>query len=520
MRADLHFMNNLRPDSPPHNARHPHHHHYPQQRGGGGRGGNDISEDEVDALLWRLADGSPSILKEAGLPPRGGRGGSGSAGGGGGGGGGGGKPGWVKTPLKIKEEIWKPIEQMSKPPSSSRRTPSRVAPAAVITGRGIMGGGGSSASKHIDFGGGSTTPGPGGGANANANPLGDDTARYVNAINAGKNPRPSPGGNMNASSSSARTPGWDDDYEEYVGEVDRDAVFERLYKAVPSGQRKKFNFPDEAPPEGSVLTPQGGRHYSKELAEKRREIELLKAELAAREVTESAGEAVAAAAAAENHRRRTAEIVTAEGSFDSDEEEEAALRHAEAEARAALARIHGSGGGARLSSRPTDVPVTRFEDDPDFVDWELTSSYSKKPWQERLRIAEEKRALKALAWEGEVRARAAAKMDRQRQVVEVEAELERLQKRRSDILVRQRHKKAMANTKVDPKSMPRSRSPWGYTGSPGTVDNIIRSSPGVGRAFGRSYPSPSSSSVSNGRDVYIHSLSPPPPTSPVKASRQ
>lgn len=51
----------------------------------------------------------------------------------------------------------------------------------------------------------------------------------------------------------------------------------------------------------------------------------------------------------------------------------------------------------------------------------------------------------------------------------------------------------MANTKVDPKSLPRSRNPWGYTGSPGTVDNIIRSSPGVGRAFGRSYPSPSAS---------------------------
>ena len=42
--------------------------------------------------------------------------------------------------------------------------------------------------------------------------------------------------------------------------------------------------------------------------------------------------------------------------------------------------------------------------------------------------------------------------------------------------------------------MPRSRSPWGYTGSPGTVDNIVRSSPGVGRAFGRSYPSHSPSS--------------------------
>ena len=198
-------------------------------------------------------------------------------------------------------------------------------------------------------------------------------------------------------------------------------------------------------------------------------------------------------AKASEARRNTEQMVTDEGSFDTDDEEEMALQEAEAEARAALARIHGSGGGARLSSRPTDVPVTRFEDDPDFVDWELAESYSKKPWQERLRIAEEKRALKALAWEEEVRARAAAKMERQRQVAEAEAELERLQKRRADILVRQRHKKAMANTKVDPKAVPRSRTPWGYTGSPGTVDNIIRSSPGIGRAFGRSYPSPSSS---------------------------
>jgi hypothetical protein len=97
---------------------------------------------------------------------------------------------------------------------------------------------------------------------------------------------------------------------------------------MPIGQRKKFNFPDEAPPEGSVLTPEvgrcrltvskhvlnaptwfqrsnlkydemlsncafkfnlrryteGKRHYAKELSEKRNEIELLKAELAARNV--------------------------------------------------------------------------------------------------------------------------------------------------------------------------------------------------------------------------------------------
>ena len=60
---------------------------------------------------------------------------------------------------------------------------------------------------------------------------------------------------------------------------------------MPIGQRKKFNFPDEAPPEASVLTPEGKRHYAKELSEKRNEIELLKAELAARNVTDSAGRA-------------------------------------------------------------------------------------------------------------------------------------------------------------------------------------------------------------------------------------
>lgn len=95
------------------------------------------------------------------------------------------------------------------------------------------------------------------------------------------------------------------------------------------------------------------------VATKRREIELLKAELAARETTDSAGEAACAAKAAAAVKRRAAEMVTDEDSFLEDEA--AALEHEEAEARAALARLHGSGGGARLSSRPTDTPVTRFE---------------------------------------------------------------------------------------------------------------------------------------------------------------
>jgi hypothetical protein len=71
--------------------------------------------------------------------------------------------------------------------------------------------------------------------------------------------------------------------------------------------------------------------------------------------------------------------------------------------------------------------------------------------KERLRIAEEKRALKALAWEDEVRARAHTKMDRQRLVAEAEAELGSLHARRADVVTRQRHRRAMAATRVDPK---------------------------------------------------------------------
>jgi len=45
----------------------------------------------------------------------------------------------------------------------------------------------------------------------------------------------------------------------------------------------------------------------------------------------------------------------------------------EAAERAALARIHGSRGGAHVSSRPTDSPVSRFEDDGDYVEWDLAT---------------------------------------------------------------------------------------------------------------------------------------------------
>ena len=479
MRADLSFMNNLRPESPPRSHRAP---SSTSRRGAPGmastpRGGKThVSDAEVDALLLRLANGSPSLLKEVGLTPRSGR-----------------KPAWVTTPLKLKEPIWKPVEAMEKPPSSSRRTPSRVlyhsSPAALASDDHHVRGDGSS----------NVSPAEGGIRTHDAPDGHSQTPVYVNAMASSMVPGPSPGGNVNAFSSASRTPGWDEgEDDEWRRELEandraREAVFERLYRQIPAGQRKKFHFPDDAPPDASVLTPEGGRHFSKTLAEKRREIDLLRAELATRELTDSAGEAAAAAAAAEYARRRGEENfpVIADDetrSMNSEEAEEAAAAAAASEVLEELARRHGAAN--HISARPTDVPVTRFEDDPDFVDWELATSFAKKPWQERLRVAEEKRALKALAWEEEVRARAAAKLERQRLVVEAEAELDRLQKRKADILVRQRHKKAMANTKVNPKSVPRSRPPWGYTGSPGTVDNVVRSSPGVGRAFGRSYPSP------------------------------
>jgi hypothetical protein len=75
---------------------------------------------------------------------------------------------------------------------------------------------------------------------------------------------------------------------------------------VPSGQREKFTFPSPPPPPAEydadddarddALTP--SRHTSKALAEKRREIEALKAEINARRTTDSAGEAAEMARAA------------------------------------------------------------------------------------------------------------------------------------------------------------------------------------------------------------------------------
>ena len=131
---------------------------------------------------------------------------------------------------------------------------------------------------------------------------------------------------------------------------------------------------------------------------------------------------------------------TFDGTESDDEREEAALARAEAAHIARLAKMHGASphkseySATRVSARPTDVPVVRIEDDPESVAWELSASFdqtSKPPWQERLRVAEERRAAKAAAWEEEVRERADAKRTNDRLIAEAEAEPEAPRRKRT-----------------------------------------------------------------------------------------
>ena len=278
-------------------------------------------------------------------------------------------------------------------------------------------------------------------------------------------------------------------------------VFERLYRRIPEGQRKKFAFSPgtKAASPGPVdTTPGRSGSVSKELVEKRREIESLRAELAARETSEAAGKAARRTARALDAARRgtgrdlpqstelheTFDDEDASGTESEDERTDAALAEQEAEHIATLAKMHGASphkgdySATRVSARPTDVPVVRIEDDPDGVAWELGGDQSSKPpWQERLRIAEERRAAKAAAWEEEVRDRAAVKRTNDALVAEAEATLEALRKKRADVVARQRRRKAIALARSDPKNLPTKRGPWGMAGSPGTLDNIRNMSP-------------------------------------------
>ena len=473
-----------------------------------GAGSPDITTPEIDALLEKLARGSPSELvdhdapnnlpssasKRAAITPTraaAARRSPESAGRGG-------RPRWTSAGPD-ERGVWVPVEQMPKPPPSfaphSSATPGRSTPTALV---------GDVVTRVSDTG---------------------ERVQYVTPKRRSSDPAEAGGDpNPNPNSHPGGVPEPDVAtgaalYADFSRERDhpglpysRLPVFERLYRRIPEGQRRKFAFSPGADAgtaiwaEKSPSTSNVGS-VPKELVEKRREIESLRAELAAREKSETAGDAARRAARALEAARRgtpnglpphprdeTSVDETFDGTESDDEREEAALAREEAAHIARLAEMHGASphkveySATRVSARPTDVPVVRIEDDPESVAWELSSaSYdqtSKPPWQERLRVAEERRAAKAAAWEEEVRERADAKRTNDRLIAEAEAELEALRRKRADVVERQRRRRALAIARADPKNLPRKRSPWGMAGSPGTIDNIRNMSPARGGPVG------------------------------------
>ena len=204
------------------------------------------TEAEVDALLARLSDGSPSLLKAGITPP---------------------KPAWVPPKPAAADAAafpaWLPVEAMP---------PAREAAAAKTPPK---------PTRTIHF----ATPGEAATAAATIGDKFGDTT----------------------SDRSGRLP-----------------IFERLYRQVPSGQRSKFGFaledvdvsrtsvsaPSNTSPKSKSASPKQQPAFSprfpKDLREKRREIALLRAELAARETAEAAGAADAAAAVAARWRDEAA----------------------------------------------------------------------------------------------------------------------------------------------------------------------------------------------------------------------
>ena len=406
------------------------------------------TEAEVDALLARLADGSPSLLKAGITPP---------------------KPAWVppKPPAADAAAFpaWLPVEAM--PPARENAAASAKTPPKHA--------------RTIHF----ATPG--------------ETTAAARAHDGPVAPEDAP--------------------------TNRLPIFERLYRQVPSGQRSKFGFPDATATgiaQDTAGTPTRSPRLPKDLREKRREIALLKAELAAREMAEAAGAADAAALVAAEMARRgglipdaseargptspktttesAADVPTA-GTFHEENVEsrkaDAQLALAEAAAREALEKILSPSPKPVASRRspfgsPTEDPPnfspsrrgvtaptsSRLASDPAGVDWRFAEgafefgSAGKAPWRERALRAESRRNAKAAAWEGEVRARAAAKAHTKQLVDDAERELERLRRRRAEIVTRQMHARALTNAKADPKRAPRARAPWGFESTAGTIENI------------------------------------------------
>ena len=473
-----------------------------------GAGSPDITTPEIDALLEKLARGSPSELVDHDAPnnlpssaseraavtptraaaarrsPK-------SAGRGG-------RPRWTSAGPD-ERGVWVPVEQMPKPPPSfaphSSATPGRSTPTALV---GDVVTRVSDTGERVQY----VTP----------------KRRSSDPAEAGGDPNPNPNSHPggvpepDVATGAALYADFSRERDHPSLPYSRLPVFERLYRRIPEGQRRKFAFSpgaDAGTAIGAEKSPSTSNVGSvpKELVEKRREIESLRAELAAREKSETAGDAARRAARALEAARRgtpnglpphprdeTSLDETFDGTESDDEREEAALAREEAAHIARLAEMHGASphkgeySATRVSARPTDVPVVRIEDDPESVAWELSSaSYdqtSKPPWQERLRVAEERRAAKAAAWEEEVRERADAKRTNDRLIAEAEAELEALRRKRADVVERQRRRRALAIARADPKNLPRKRSPWGMAGSPGTIDNIRNMSPARGGPVG------------------------------------
>ena len=359
----------------------------------------DISTPEIDALLEKLARGSPSTLVDHDAPnnlpssasrravtpgrsaarrspasaSRNGR------------------PRWA-TAGPDEQGVWVPVERMPKPPPSfaphSAATPGRTTPTALV---------GDVVTRVSESG---------------------EKVQYVTpslATSSGPDRDP----NANSQMPRPDVPAGAALYADFTDERDhpnlpysRLPVFERLYRRIPEGQRKKFAFSPgtKAPsPGGGVgtvddisFTPGRSGSVSKELVEKRREIESLRAELAAREESEAAGKAARRTARALDAARRgtgrdlpqstdlheTFDDDGASGTESEDERTDAALAEQEAEHIATIAKMHGASphkgdySATRVSARPTDVPVVRIEDDPDGVAWELGGDQSSKPpWQ-------------------------------------------------------------------------------------------------------------------------------------------
>ena len=472
------------------------------------------TEAEVDALLTRLADGSPSLLKAGITPP---------------------KPAWVPPKPAAADAAafpaWLPVEAMP---------PAREAAAAAAAAKTPP-----KPTRAIHF----ATPGE-----ATTAPSAHACATRGDA----------------SADRSSRLP-----------------IFERLYRQVPSGQRAKFVFPEDASGDvpsfspratSRVFAPAGGNppvaRSPKNLREKRREIALLTAELAARETAEAAGAADAAALVAAEMARRggllpgaSPPVRAATASSRRDERvesadperadeiaEEAAGNHerlssdaalalAEAAARDALKKIlrespsgasRVAGGGAAFGSPTRETRETRgtretrasasargrsrtpggegrapsdlVDADWRFADGAFDFGGGKAPWHERARLAESRRRAKAAAWEGEVHARAAAKAQAERLVDEAERELGRLRRRRAEIVTRQMRARALANAEADPKRAPRARAPWGFESMSGTLENIRNAATHVSPSSPGTVSSPFSPAFS---PAAAHGASPP-----------